>query len=228
MTKKSKNLQRQAFLLGNVYFWYQILKEHVEKSVYAKYHGFSLEKWCPNIKNTCFVWFVPKPNQKRSCFQFLVLYFHKGFKNLFWWETEASTTTPSGYTKPEANEFQQNEKTKTKEVLQQSCCNNFVFFNPGKKKKIFPKTEKAINVNSKICKLRMLILSQGNGAYFSQLKQHLTLITFFFFNNKKKQIKIDACQVKTFRNSVCWWHNLLFLFFKISCIFWLDGATISY
>ena len=47
---KIKNLQKQIFLLGRVYIWYQILKEHVEKSVYAEYGGFSLEGWPPNIK----------------------------------------------------------------------------------------------------------------------------------------------------------------------------------
>ena len=41
--EKIKNIKKQDFLLGHVHIWYQILKEHVEKSVYAKYGGFSLE-----------------------------------------------------------------------------------------------------------------------------------------------------------------------------------------
>ena len=48
--KKKKNINNWSFLLGNVYFCDEILKEHIKKSGYAKYGGFSLKEWPPNIK----------------------------------------------------------------------------------------------------------------------------------------------------------------------------------
>ena len=50
--KNQKNIKSRQCLLGDVYNLHQILKEHIEKSGYTKYGGFSLEQWPPNIKRS--------------------------------------------------------------------------------------------------------------------------------------------------------------------------------
>ena len=45
-----KNVQTHLFLLGRVSIRYEILKEHLKTSGYAKYGGFSLKEWPLNIQ----------------------------------------------------------------------------------------------------------------------------------------------------------------------------------